>query len=80
MLLPDVLYYVIAQPEIFDVEFSLRHMINPFRTLTNWPAVERLHWTPYVFAIGAAGFFSYALLFINARIAASEKRHAVAAD
>ena len=79
MLLPDVLNYIVNSPEIFDVEFSLRHVVNPFRTLINWQAVERLHWTPYVFGLGVVGLICYALLIISARESQPEKGHANAA-
>ena len=36
MLLPDVIYYVLWQPDVLDLSYSARHLVNPFRTLANW--------------------------------------------
>ena len=40
LVIPDVLYYLVAPPEEFDLTFSNRHLFNPIRTIANWPAVE----------------------------------------
>ncbi len=31
MLLPDILYYMLWRPEVFDLSFGTRHLISPFR-------------------------------------------------
>ena len=36
MLLPDIFYYLLWQPAVFDLKFSARHLLNPIRTLANW--------------------------------------------
>jgi hypothetical protein len=63
MVLPDVIHYVIVQPETLDLSYSWRHLINPFRTITQWGIVEAQGWTPIPYAIGTIGLFAYILLF-----------------
>ena len=40
MLLPDLVYYVLWRPEVLDLTYSARHLLNPIRTLSNWDVVE----------------------------------------
>ena len=39
MVLPDILFYMLWQPDVFDLKYSARHLLNPFRTLANWAVV-----------------------------------------
>jgi len=69
LVLPDVLYYVVAQPEVFSLEYSARHLLNPLRTIANWPTVEMrgLYFVPAI--VGVLGVLSYAMLMVmNRRI------------
>jgi hypothetical protein len=66
MVLPDLLYYVIAQ-DSFNVVFSGRHLVNPLRTLANWRLVEGrdLYLMPAL--IGITGVLTYARLMVMNR-------------
>jgi hypothetical protein len=71
MILPDVVYYVLWQPAVFDLKYSGRHLLNPIRTLSNWSLVE----THYGFAIplffGLVGLLAYlALIHMGRRMTA----------
>ena len=48
LILPDLIYYLVRQPETIDVAFGRRHLVNPFRTLANWRLVENTsrQWVP----------------------------------
>jgi hypothetical protein len=61
-VLPDVLYYVIVRPELLDLEFAPRHLINPFRTLANWRLVETRGWFVAPFALGGLGLMAFGAL------------------
>ena len=62
MVLPDVLYYIVARPDVFDFTYSSRHLINPLRTITSWRLVEMrgMYLMPVI--IGAIGLLTYARL------------------
>ena len=60
--LPDVLHYLIRQPEILDLHYSARHLISPFRTLANWQTVERSGWELFPLAAGVTGLVALILL------------------
>jgi len=62
MVLPDVLYYIFAQPEFFSLTFSNRHLFNPFRTIADWHLVETggLYLVPAI--MGVMGVLTYAIL------------------
>ena len=62
MALPDLLYYLLMQPEVLDVSYSARHLINPFRTLANWRIVEAKGWFLMPLAIGLAGVLAQLVL------------------
>jgi hypothetical protein len=59
MVLPDVIHYLIVQPEILDLTYSARHLINPFTTLMQWDLVESNGWTMIPFGLGVAGLLSF---------------------
>ena len=66
MLLPDIFYYVLWQPEVLDLSFSTRHLINPIRTLGNWGPVETAQWQSLPYALGLAGLLAYvALIYLG---------------
>ena len=60
LVIPDVLYYLMA--DSFDFVYSTRHLINPLRTIANWPFVEfrSLYLMPTL--VGVTGVLTYARL------------------
>jgi hypothetical protein len=60
--LPDLLHYVIRQPEVLDLHYSARHLISPFRTLANWRIVEDSGWILFPFVMGVTGVVALILL------------------
>ena len=62
LVLPDVFYYIVAQPEFFSLAFSSRHLVNPLRTLADWRQVEMqgLYLVPAI--MGVLGVLTYAIL------------------
>ena len=62
VVLPDLLYYVLWQPEVLDLRFAARHLFNPFRTLANWDAVEMSGWAGVPLVLGLTGLLSYGIL------------------
>jgi hypothetical protein len=71
MLLPDIVYYAVKQPEVLDLSFGARHLINPIRTLANWSFVESWHSYSFPFFLGVIGLLCYlALIFLGARVTA----------
>ena len=67
MVLPDVIYYVFAQPEFFSLAYSGRHLFNPLRTIADWRLVEMrgLYLMPTI--IGAIGLLTYGRLMLMNR-------------
>jgi hypothetical protein len=61
-VLPDVLFYVLWQPAVFDLRYAGRHLLNPVRTLTNWAVVETNHSFAIPLAAGLAGLVAYLVL------------------
>ena len=55
MALPDLLFYVIWQPEVLNLDFSGRHLLSPIQTLTNWRVVESRGWLVYPLNVGVLG-------------------------
>jgi hypothetical protein len=58
-VLPDVLYYVFWQPDLLDLDFGRRHLVNPFRALSNWPIVVNSGWVLMPALLGFAGVAAY---------------------
>jgi hypothetical protein len=58
MVLPDLLYYVVTQPEVLDLSLAPRHLIGPLRPLAEWGLVEGHGWLVPVFVIGATGLMA----------------------
>ena len=68
MILPDVIHYVVWRPDLLDLSYSTRHLLNPFRTLANWSIVESRQWTPAPLILGMTGVLAYlALIVMGAR-------------
>jgi hypothetical protein len=69
MILPDVIFYMLWQPAVFDLKYSARHLLNPIRTLANWSSVEKNNWLSIPFALGLIGLLAYlALIHIGTRM------------
>ena len=62
LLLPDIIYYLLWQPDVLGFSFGARHLINPFRTLANWETVETNGWLWVPTLLGLNGLASYGLL------------------
>jgi hypothetical protein len=67
LVLPDVVYYIVAQPDQFNLLYSYRHLLNPLRTIANWPLVEMrtLYLMPVI--VGVMGVLLYARLMVMNR-------------
>jgi ABC-2 type transport system permease protein len=59
LVLPDVLHYLLWQPDVLSLTFARRHLINPFRTITNWQMVEKNAWFAGPAVFGLTGAVSY---------------------
>ena len=69
MLLPDLIHYIVWQPETLSLAYSMRHLVNPFRTLANWPLVETREWLLMPLLFGVTGVVTYiALIAIGAQV------------
>jgi hypothetical protein len=80
VVLPEILYNLFWQPAAFDFAFGRRHLVNPFRTLSNWTEVERSEWVWAPVLIGITGAVAYLVLIsLGARVT-SEERDALAVD
>jgi hypothetical protein len=69
----DVFNYFLAPSRVFDGTFSAYHVLNPFRSLANWPQIEDQgwHWGPLI--MGLAGLIAYLDLYRMGRL---EDEHA----
>jgi hypothetical protein len=75
MVLPDIIHYVVFQPEVFDITFSTRHLVNPFMTIRMWDVVEARGWIVIPFAIGIVGLLAYIeLIRLGARVTSQALR------
>lgn len=61
-LLPDLLHYLFWQPDVLNLTYGARHLVNPFRTVANWSVVESSSWFVVPFSMGVAGLLTYAML------------------
>jgi hypothetical protein len=61
LLVTDIIAYLMA-PNSFTLEYSARHVLNPFLTLANWPVAEKNHWDTFAIGIGMIGVASYVAL------------------
>jgi hypothetical protein len=81
MLLPDIIYYAVTQPEVLDLNFGARHLINPIRTLTNWSFVESWGWYGLPLFLGVIGLVCYlALILLGARVTAQAAPDSAASE
>ena len=62
MLLPDLIYYVLWQPDALGFNYAARHLINPLRTLSNWSTIEANGWLWVPALLGLIGLSAYVLL------------------
>ena len=62
LLLPDLIYYVLWQPDILGFNYAARHLINPLRTLSNWGTIEANGWVWAPALLGLIGLTTYVLL------------------
>ena len=62
LVIPDVLYYIVAEQDTFSLSFSNRHLLNPIRTIGEWRLVEMraLYAMPAI--LGVMGVLTYAIL------------------
>jgi hypothetical protein len=67
LVLPDLLLYVVLQPDILDLEYSARHLFNPIRTLASWRVVDAGQWFAVPVALGVMGFLAAAALIVLGR-------------
>lgn len=75
ILSADVLQYFLKSKSLFSLDYSPYHVLNPFRTLSNWTGIENLGWDLPVFVMGLIGLLCYVLLI---RIGQHETRNASA--
>lgn len=83
MLLPDIFFYM-WQPAGFDMDFSARHLLNPFRTLGNWQVVQTQYGLSVPVAVGLTGLLAYMMLIhvgmrMTAQPVTSDPRRSAAA-
>ena len=62
LVLPDLLYYLLWQPNMLSLRYSARHLLNPLRTLANWDVVEAQAWTVVPLLAGLTGVVAYFVL------------------
>jgi hypothetical protein len=62
LLLPDIIHYLLWQPDVLGFSYAARHLINPFRTLANWASVEANGWLWVPTLLGLIGLTTYWLL------------------
>jgi hypothetical protein len=71
--LPDLIYYLIWQPEVLSLRYSGRHLMSPLQTLANWQVVERNGWVGFPFGVGVIGLLALiALVPMGTRQAAED--------
>jgi hypothetical protein len=71
LVLPDIIYYVLWQPTVFDLKYAGRHLLNPIRTLANWRLVQADHGFGIPVMLGLTGLLAYlALIHQGMRITA----------
>jgi len=69
----DLIQYFLKSKALFATDYTVYHVLNPFRTLSNWRGVENLGWDLLVFVMGISGLLSYVLLI---RMGQHETRNA----
>jgi hypothetical protein len=69
LVLPDIAYYLLWQPDVFDLKYAGRHLFNPIRTLANWRLVEANHGFAIPVLVGLTGLLAYfALIHLGMRM------------
>jgi hypothetical protein len=72
MILPDLVHYVLWRPDVLDLKYSARHLLNPIRTLANWNLVETRSWFAVPFVLGVTGLIAYiGLILMGAQMTAA---------
>ena len=61
-LLPDIMHYAITRPDVLDLTFGGRHLVNPIRSLDMWRFVHAEGLQAVPFAMGGTGLLAYAVL------------------
>ena len=70
LILPDLLYYLLWRPDGLNLKYSARHLLNPFRTLSNWGVVETERWVAVPLLAGLTGLLAYfVLIYVGIQIA-----------
>ena len=73
MALPDLLHYLVFQPEVLSLQYSFRHLLNPVHTIGSWRIVEANGWVVFTSAISMSGLLALiALVPTGGRLAAEE--------
>lgn len=72
LVVPDLLYYLLARPVTFSLTFGSRHLFNPFRTMLNWNRVESDHLMAVPQMIGFFGLLAYAAIMMMNRRATQD--------
>jgi hypothetical protein len=62
LILPDIVYYLLFQPTLFELRYAGRHLFNPIRTLANWRVVEANHGFAIPVLLGLTGLAAYLTL------------------
>jgi hypothetical protein len=62
MVVPDIVHYLVFRPDMLDLSYAARHLINPVRTLANWRTVETNQWLWMPFTMGFSGLAAYGAL------------------
>jgi len=55
---PDLLYYLIVQPEVLDLHYTGRHLLSPLQTLGSWRVIEQNRWLGFPFGVGVTGLIA----------------------
>jgi hypothetical protein len=64
LVLPDVVYYLLAPADGFSLAFGTRHLLNPLRALANWHLVEGTGLLLIPQILGTVGLAAYATLVL----------------
>jgi hypothetical protein len=59
LILPDFLYYVLWRPEVFALNFEVRHLFSPVLPLFNWDTVQSNGWEVMPLIWAGVGVSSY---------------------
>jgi hypothetical protein len=79
LVLPDVLYYLMARSDGFSLTYSVRHLLNPLRTLANWNVVETRGWFEVPNVLASTGLLAYVALIHMSTANRRRPRHQAAA-